>query len=145
MHDVFLCRLLETVALPPIWPTVSRTGCRMQLTDPTPTTDRASSSRIANNIGATFLRRAWQWLTLVDSADPVRYVLNRGFASVISVLIPMVILLVPVFMTINPPTGLVLLFTIPLQITMWWLNRRGTAYGAVLFMLWCVVGIAIGP
>ena len=41
---------------------------------------------LPNSLLFAALGRAWQWLTLVHTDDPVRSVLNRGFAAVIVVL-----------------------------------------------------------
>jgi signal transduction histidine kinase/CheY-like chemotaxis protein len=118
----------------------------MQLTNPPPNTDSASSSRIANNLGVTILRRAWQWLTLVRTDDPVRAVLNRGFAYVITVLTLILLLLELVLIPSDGPINLkiVLLVALPLHLLMWWLNRRGTTYGAVLAVIWFVLAAALG-
>jgi hypothetical protein len=58
----------------------------MQITNLTPNNAHKSDA-------LTTLRRTWRWLTLVHSDDPVRAVLNRGFASVITVMLIIAIVL----------------------------------------------------
>jgi signal transduction histidine kinase/CheY-like chemotaxis protein len=117
----------------------------MQLTNPAPNTDRPPSPRSANNIGVTTLRHAWKWLTLVQADDPVRLVLNRGFAAVITVVILLNAVLGPaLLMSDETAAALVTLVSIPFYTFLWWLNRRGTVYGATLFVLWAAIGITLG-
>jgi signal transduction histidine kinase/CheY-like chemotaxis protein len=117
----------------------------MQLTNPAPNTDRPPSPRSANNIGVTTLRHAWKWLTLVQADDPVRLVLNRGFAAVITIVILLNAVLGPaLLMSDETAAALVTLVSIPFYTFLWWLNRRGTVYGATLFVLWAAIGITLG-
>jgi signal transduction histidine kinase/CheY-like chemotaxis protein len=117
----------------------------MQLTNLPPNTDSAAASRSANNPGVTILRRAWQWLTLVRADDPVRLMLNQGFATIIVILALAASLLVPVFLISGElSVALVLLITLPIDIFIWWLNRRGLIYGALLLVIWFALGNALG-
>ena len=118
----------------------------MQLTNPPPNTDSASSSGVANKLRVTILRHAWQWLTLVRATDPVRAVLNRGFAYVITTITLILILLNLATLLSSVPTitKMVILAAIPFHLLMWWLNRRGTIYGAVLAVIWFVLATALG-
>jgi signal transduction histidine kinase len=91
------------------------------------------------------LRRVWRWLTLVDAQDPVRLVLNRGFAVIIVILALSASLLVPVFLISGElSVALVLLVTLPIDVFIWWLNRRGLIYGALLLVIWFALGNALG-
>src|SRR3954447_19601345 len=102
---------------------------------PIPSTDNACSDSNAGNPHAA-LRRAWQWMTLVHADDPVRYVLNRGFAHIITIIILFTILLTLITLTYAGVTieGIVQLSTMPLLLLAWWLNRRGTVYGAAIYV-----------
>jgi signal transduction histidine kinase/DNA-binding response OmpR family regulator len=103
-------------------------------------------SRIADSPWAIGLRRAWQWLTLVKADDPIRYVLNRGFAYIITILTVLAaVLTLMTFTTAGLTTeGIVQLTTIPLLSLAWLLNRQGTVYGAILFALINVLANATG-
>ena len=91
------------------------------------------------------LRRLWQWLILVHSDDPVRAVLNRGFAGLSTALmLPLVIMIVAFVISGETPGLLVTLITAPCLVFVWWLNRRGSAYGAAIFVLWTVVALVLG-
>ncbi len=92
-------------------------------------------------------RRALRWLTLVRTEDQMRTILNRGFAYAISILIPFTVLLALV--TISRDNGvttesLVHIISIPVELLAWWLNRRGTAYGAMVFALLCMFATVVG-
>jgi signal transduction histidine kinase/CheY-like chemotaxis protein len=52
-------------------------------------------------------------------------------------------LLALVFISIGERTAFIFLLTLPFLIIIWWLNRRGTPYGVMLYVLWCIVGIAV--
>src|SRR4051812_21524405 len=106
------------------------------------TTDRAwfRNTRLFLALG-----RGWQWLTLVDADDPVRLVLNGGFAAIIVILVLAASLLVPVFLISGElSVALVLLITLPIDVFIWWLNRRGLMYGALLLVIWFALGNALG-
>jgi signal transduction histidine kinase/CheY-like chemotaxis protein len=91
------------------------------------------------------LARAWRWLTIVRADDPVRLVLNRGFAAIIVVLALSASLLVPVFL-INGELSVafVVIITLPIEMFIWWLNRRGLVFGALLLAIWFALGNALG-
>ncbi len=89
------------------------------------------------------LRQIWRWLTLVQSDDPVRYVLNHGFAAVVIFLMVADIVTIPVFMaTHDAATGIALISIVPLALV-WWLNRRGTVVGATLIVVWAAISIPL--
>jgi signal transduction histidine kinase/DNA-binding response OmpR family regulator len=113
---------------------------------PFPPTKRVFWSRITNSAWGISIRRGWQWITRVKSDDPVRYVLNRGFAYFISVLTLILILLALATVTANGFTAeaLAQLITIPVFGVSWWLNRQGTSYGAALFAFDSAIANAIG-
>jgi PAS domain-containing protein len=118
----------------------------MRIMQPTPSTDNASSDSTAGNPGAAALRRAWQWMTLINTDDPVRLALNHGFAYVIITLTLILMLLNLTTLLSNAPTitKIVILAAIPFHLLMWWLNRRGTIYGAIVAVIWFVFGTALG-
>jgi signal transduction histidine kinase len=99
-----------------------------------------------NSSGIVILRRVLQWLMLVQTGDPVRLVLNRGYASIIILEIFAAALLTFVYILTGRPHAeiAVVLVAIPLFILFWWFNRRGTTYGAIGFVLVCAFGTAIG-
>jgi signal transduction histidine kinase/CheY-like chemotaxis protein len=82
----------------------------------------------------------------VHASDPLRLVLNSGFAYVITVIILLTVLLALTIIITNGPTAEVLanLIAIPILSLAWWLNRRGTPYGTVLYVLLCVLALAGG-
>src|SRR5690349_16466841 len=101
--------------------------------------------RIVHGARASGLGRAWRWLTLVHAGDPVRYLLNRGFAAVMLALILINIPLIITFIVNGEIVKLLVsLVAIPCMLFVWWLNRRGLVYGALLFTLWCVIGSTLG-
>src|SRR5215213_2908388 len=118
----------------------------MRIMKATPSIDNANSDPTAGNPGASALRRAWQWLTLIHADDPVRYVLNRGFAHIITIIILFTVLLTLITLTNAglATEGIVQLSTIPLVLLAWWLNRRGTVYGAGIYVAMCVFATATG-
>ncbi|HJZ46392.1 MAG TPA: response regulator [Roseiflexaceae bacterium] len=92
------------------------------------------------------LARVWQWLTLVRADDPVRYALNRGFAYVQVAVLGIAILLTLILITTGgqPAEIAVNLLALPIYLLSLWLNRRGTIYGEVLFILMVVFATAAG-
>lgn len=111
-----------------------------------PTTDSAFAPPIADTKKVSSLRRTWQWLTLVRADDPLRAVLNRGFAYMITTLTLILILLNLATLLSNAPTitKIVILAAIPFHLLMWWLNRRGTIYGTIVAVIWFVFATALG-
>jgi signal transduction histidine kinase/CheY-like chemotaxis protein len=116
----------------------------MQLENRPPNREKLFWSGIAGSGGVATLVQIGRWLTIVRAQDPLRTILNRGFAYVITAMTLIATLLALVFISIGDPIAVVFLLTIPFFIIMWWLNRRGKPYGAMLYVLWCVVGIAVG-
>jgi signal transduction histidine kinase len=90
------------------------------------------------------LVRAWRWLTFVRADDPLRLALNRGFSYVITSMTLIAVLLGLVLLSLGEPAALVLMITLPLFVLIWWINRRGTPYGATFYVCWCIIGIAVG-
>src|SRR5215212_3057452 len=82
-----------------------RDRSRMQLMNPTPSTGRASSSRIASSTWFDALKRVWAWLTLVHADDPIRRALNHGFAYVICAILSLSVLLVITVITTGSPVS----------------------------------------
>lgn len=103
-------------------------------------------TRIVPAAWMTTVSRVWQWLTWVRADDPVRYTLNRGFASIISVIIPLAALLALFFLISHEPlpTKMVGFLGIVINTVIWWLNRRGTVYGAMLFVAWIILANSLG-
>ncbi len=103
-------------------------------------------SRIATHPTNAALIRSWKWLTFVQTSDPVRYVVNRGFAYVITVQTIIAVLLVMLFVLSGAAIGLqvVVLLGVPMNTLMWWLNRRGTTYGATIYTVWCAISSVLG-
>jgi signal transduction histidine kinase/CheY-like chemotaxis protein len=101
---------------------------------------------MANNVVIAALRHAWSWATRVYTDDPLRYVLNRGFAYVnIAFIVILILLNIALLPGATPViTKIVLLTSLPLQISMWWLNRRGTPYGAIAYVVVAAINIAVG-
>src|SRR5687768_9281071 len=116
----------------------------MQLENRPPSREKLFWSGIADSRGVAAFVEVGRWLTIVRTQDPLRAVLNRGFAYVITAMTLIATLLALVFISIGDPIALVFLLTIPFLIIMWWLNRRGKPYGAMLYVLWCIIGIAVG-
>src|SRR5687767_5350160 len=89
--------------------------------------------------------RFWQWLTRVDTTDLLRHSLNRGLAMVVILLVLVDI----AFIALNILRGdgtktLLAVLSLPLQFIVFWLNRRGTSYGAWIETLLLVVVTAVG-
>jgi PAS domain S-box-containing protein len=91
------------------------------------------------------LRRFWQWLTIVHSDDPIRLILNQGFANIIIIFaVISSLLLFALSASGEIAAAIVSIVSIPVQIFIWWLNRRGTVYGITLYVLWFIVAITLG-
>lgn len=111
-----------------------------------PVNNRQSLMRLVSprSIG-TSLRRFWQWATVVHTDDPVRLVLNRGFAGILLFFIFISIWLeLALIASGETAAATVNVFSIPVLILMWWFNRRGTVYGASLYVLWVITAIILG-
>jgi PAS domain S-box-containing protein len=114
----------------------------MQMTNPAsflpPHTSVSASARHK-------LLHALNWLLLVHSDNPIRRVLNRGFAVVIVLAVLIAGSMVPILVASGEPVGAVAtLVGLPLHLFVWWLNRRGASYAAAVYTVWLVVGIVLG-
>src|SRR3954453_13178087 len=90
------------------------------------------------------LRRFWRWATLIHTDDPVRQVLNQGFASILIFFIFICVWLGLALSASGESAATLVAFVgIPVLILMWWLNRRGTVYGASLYVPSAIVGIIL--
>jgi PAS domain S-box-containing protein len=88
--------------------------------------------------------RLWQWLILVKGDDPIRQALNRGFAHIVLFFLFLSILLIfALFASGERAAAIVSIVSIPLQVCIWWLNRRGTVYGASLYVLWFIAAFVL--
>src|SRR5262249_47757485 len=121
-------------------------GCDMHLTTAPAQSERSHLARVASSRVVSSLARVWQWLTLVRADDPVRYALNRGFAYVQVAVLGIAILLTLILITTGgqPAEIAVNLLALPIYLLSLWLNRRGTIYGVVLFILMVVFATAAG-
>lgn len=92
-------------------------------------------------------KRVWQWLILIHSKDPIRQALNQGFASIIIFFMSISIGFVFVtFLSREIGNGIITLVSIPLQMFIWWLNRRGTIHGAAIYVIWLIaVFVLVSP
>lgn len=74
----------------------------------------------------------------------MRHTLNHGFAIILLLFMLIDGLLIPVlFLTNEIPSMVVAVIAVPFLMLMWWLNRRGTVYGAVLYTVWNSVAIVL--
>jgi PAS domain S-box-containing protein len=106
--------------------------------------ERRSLWMLHPHVIATARRRGWRWLTTIYSDDPIRLALNRGFAHIIIALVFIsVILIFAAFASGEIATVIVTIFSVPVQVFTWWLNRRGTTYGATLYVLWVIAAIVL--
>jgi PAS domain S-box-containing protein len=97
----------------------------------------------ANSVSAA-VSRLWQWLTRIYSDDPIRQALNQGFARIILFFIFLSIWLIFAnFASGERAAAIVSIVSIPLQTFIWWLNRRGTVYGASLYVLWLIAAFVL--
>jgi PAS domain S-box-containing protein len=116
----------------------------MQLTNPSPNVKSSTETSIIPNRVSSHVRRAWDWLTHVKSDDPVRLALNRGFATIIVFLLCADIMVTPVFFALNDPAAFVSAPAIAVFLFIWWLNRRGTALGITLLVVWTAITTPLG-
>jgi PAS domain S-box-containing protein len=97
-----------------------------------------------NRLTRVSLRSIARWLTLIDTADPIRQVLNQGFAVIILVFLSISLVMIPVlFISGERAAAIISIIGLPVQGFMWWLNRRGTVYGATLFVFWIVLAVIV--
>lgn len=110
-----------------------------------PTSERRPRRMVTNFRSSRMaVYRLWQWLTLVRCDDPIRQALNRGLAPIIIFFILITIVFVFVtFLSGDVGSGIVTLISIPTQMFIWWLNRRGTIYGAAMYVLWLLVAFVL--
>ncbi|MFL5806858.1 MAG: hypothetical protein ACJ8CR_34660, partial [Roseiflexaceae bacterium] len=89
------------------------------------------------------LHQFYQWWIRVYTDDPVRRALNQGFAMCIGGLLVGVLATLLVYLVRGTTIGEVGTWsaTAPLLVYGWWLNRRGTALGAVLITGMCIVAM----
>ena len=106
-----------------------------------PKTARTSS---ANGMSTPLPLRIWKWLTRVDTDDPVRHMLNHGFAAVLVVLTLIGMILAPVLIASGEPAGWAILLILPLHLLCWWFNRRGNVNGELVYVLWVAIPLALG-
>jgi PAS domain S-box-containing protein len=93
---------------------------------------------------ARALWRGWRWLTTVYSDDPIRLALKRGFAHIILAFnFISVILIFAAFATGEIAVAMVTIVSVPMQVFIWWLNRRGTTYGSVLYTFWLLAAFVL--
>jgi hypothetical protein len=93
---------------------------------------------------APALLHGWHWLMIIDSDDPIRLALNRGFAYIIIVFNLMsVIFIFAAFANGEIAAGIVTIVSVPVQVFIWWLNRRGTIYGAAFYVLWLIAAFVL--
>jgi PAS domain S-box-containing protein len=106
--------------------------------------ERRSLRMLRPRVIATTLRRGWRWLTIIYSDDPIRLALNRGFAHIIIAFnFLSAILIFAALASGEIATALVTIVSIPIQAFIWWLNRRGTSYGAALYVLWLIAAFVL--
>lgn len=90
------------------------------------------------------LRQGWRWLLMVYSDDPIRLALNRGFAQIIIAFnVLSVIFIFAAFATGEFTLALVTIISVLVHVFIWWLNRRGTIYGAAFYVLWLIVSFVL--
>ncbi|MEP7285558.1 MAG: ATP-binding protein [Chloroflexota bacterium] len=87
--------------------------------------------------------RLWDWLTFVQSSDPVRYLLNRGLAMIIVILLPISLFAILLSFAADGMglTLIIIVIILMCLILTWWINRQGTVFGAVLFTLLAIFAI----
>jgi PAS domain S-box-containing protein len=89
-------------------------------------------------------RRAWEWLTWVNSQDPLRRALNSGLAAVIVVMAPLTVLIASVFLITGETAYVITAASVfPVYAIAWWLNRGGSTLGAWLVILAFTTGIVL--
>jgi PAS domain S-box-containing protein len=93
---------------------------------------------------AIALGHGWRWLTMVYSDDPIRHALNRGFAQIIIAFTCISLIFnIAAFASGDIATALVTTVSVLVQVFIWWLNRRGTPYGAALYVLWLIAAFTL--
>jgi hypothetical protein len=104
---------------------------------------RPSWPHIPSGPRITALRRAWQWLTLVRTDDPVRRVLNRGFAALLALWLVGGIAAAIADIVLGMPLTFVIVngSILGLSLVAWWLNRRGSSFGALILALTLMIGM----
>jgi hypothetical protein len=104
---------------------------------------RPSWPHIPSSPSITALRRTWQWLTLVRTDDPVRKVLNRGFAVLLALWIVGGIAAAIADIVLGMPLTFVIVngSILGLSLVAWWLNRRGSSFGALILALTLMIGM----
>ena len=93
-------------------------------------------------------RRAWEWLTWVNSQDPLRRALNRGMAAVIAVMTVFNALNLWVVLTTGERAYVIAAVSLfPVLVIAWWLNRAGTTLGTwfVVFLITNNIVILVDP
>jgi signal transduction histidine kinase/CheY-like chemotaxis protein len=102
-------------------------------------------SRFASTSMGNALIRAGRWWVKVQSDDPIRRVLNGGFSIIIGALeVNIVLLALSVWATGGSSTEILTdVISIPVMLLAWFLNRKGTVYGTVLFVFLCAAGTAV--
>lgn len=90
------------------------------------------------NIGIAPLR-TWRWLTIVHSDNPIRLALNRGFAHIIIAFNVLSAIFIFASLAVGESaSAVVTIFSVLVHTFIWWLNRRGTTYGATLYVFWLI-------
>ncbi|MBI3897223.1 MAG: EAL domain-containing protein [Gammaproteobacteria bacterium] len=117
----------------------------MESSTPSSSVHPTVRSRPLDNVVIASAVRLGRWLTRVHSGDPLRRALNRGFAAALVVLIVISAFVAPsvYFAAGKLHTALIALANVPLFVGAWWLNRRGTVYGAVLTTIVLAVASAV--
>jgi PAS domain S-box-containing protein len=106
--------------------------------------EHAFVGRFAQHPTIITLRRIWQQLTWVNALDPLRRLLNQGFATIVIVMIGFSTLLAVTLFLVNDPALPIFLFTTPIYIFVWWVNRRGKEYGILMVVGWSILAIVFG-
>ncbi len=88
-------------------------------------------------------RKLWAWLTYIRTDDPLRRVLNRGFAAVSVGMILVSTVTAVYFIQSDTAVTSIAIAGIAFCALAWWLNRRGTVLGAILFVVWSSFAIAL--
>src|SRR5258706_1221211 len=92
---------------------------------------------------SSLLRQLYHWWIRVYTDDPVRRALNRGFAMCIGGLLVGLLASLLVYFVRGTTIREVGTWSAaaPLLVCGWWLNRRGTAHGAILITGLCITMI----
>lgn len=106
--------------------------------------ERRSLWMLHPRVIATALRRGWRWLTIIYSDDPIRLALNRGFAHIIITFNLMSVIFIFAALAYGEiAAAMVTVVSVPVQVLIWWLNRRGATYGAALYVLWLIAAFVL--